>query len=92
MRLSYKNNWEADQYFVDKNPVSDITKVRIKGVDYKVTSAVVSVPYNDMGHTYSGTSKHYFIRTKVFGIWQEFDLNELVDKVAISVLKYTLEK
>jgi hypothetical protein len=92
MRLSYKNNWEADQYFVDKKLVSDITKVRIKGVEYTVTSAEEGVPYNDMGHTYTGWSKHYYIRTKVFGIWQEFDLNKLVDKVPVSVLKYTLAK
>lgn len=91
MRLSYQNNWESDAYFVDKKPVSDITLVRIKGEEYKVTSRNVSVPYNDMGHTYTANSKHYFIRTKVFGIWQEFDLNILVDKVAISVLKYTRE-
>jgi len=42
-----------------------------------------------MGHTYSGVSDHYFIKTKEFGKMMTFDLNEI--KAPITALKYTLE-
>jgi hypothetical protein len=92
MKLTYKNEWESDKFFVDGNPISDLKKVRILENEYAVTSREVSVPYSDMGHTYNAISKHYYIKKNVFGKVLEFDLGRLIDKgIKVSALKYTLE-
>lgn len=89
MKLVYKNNWEADEYYVGNRRLKTLSKVRIAGRDYTVKSRIVSVPYHDMGHMYNAQSTHYFVKEKVFGKMVEFDLNSV--KVPIMVLKYTLE-
>ena len=88
--LKYKNNWESDEYYVGKKRITVLKKVSIDGEEFKVTSRRVSVPYNDMGHTYTGDSNHYFIKKKVFGTKMEFDLNTIVDKVKVVALDYTV--
>lgn len=86
--LEYRNNWEADEFLVvdqthdgkrlGSKRIADLRKVRIHFKLYDVTSREVSVPYNDMGHTYYGVSKHYFIKEDVFGSKIEFDLGKLL--------------
>ena len=88
--LAYRNEWEADIYTIDGKSVNTLESVLIGSKKYKVTARNVSVSYNDMGHTYSGTSTHYFVTAKVFGIPQVFDLNTLVEKVAITPVKFTV--
>lgn len=86
--LEYRNNWEADEFYVvdqthdgkrrGKKRITDLRKVRIHFKLYDVTSRKVSVPYNDMGHAFYGVSKHYFVKETVFGREIEFDLGELM--------------
>jgi hypothetical protein len=89
MKLTYRNNWEADEYYVGKNRVIDLREVRINGKSYDVMSATVSVPYGDMGHTYTGRSKHYFVTEQVFGVDQQFDLNTVIRDVDVYAVKFT---
>lgn len=91
MKLSCSNNWEVYTFYVDKNEITDLKLVRIKGEDYKVTARPVSVRYTDHGHEGHGTSTHYFVKTKVFGLTKEFDLVDLMRDVTVSALKYTLK-
>lgn len=91
-QLSYQNNWEMDEYYVGKDRVATLDSVSINDITYKVTAKICSIPYNDMGHTYSGTSTHYFVKEKVFGIEKTFDLNGLVGKVKVFPVDFTLEK
>ena len=86
--LDYRNDWEADTFSVvdqthdgkklGSKVIRDLRKVRVHFKLYEVTSREVSVPYNDMGHTYYGTSKHYFIEETVFGTKIKFDLGKLM--------------
>lgn len=93
MKLKYQNNWEQDIYTTghENKIVSDIELVRIDDVEYVVSSRFVDVTYYDMGHDYNARSKHYFIKTKVFGIIMEFDLNKIVPRKDVTLLKYTVE-
>ncbi len=88
-QLTYQNNWEYDQYFVKGKQLSSLKLVSIDDVDYKVTSNPVSISYNDMGHTYSSTSDHYFITVDIVGIPTQVDLNTLVDKKQIIAKQFT---
>jgi|AntAceMinimDraft_12_1070368.scaffolds.fasta_scaffold19296_4 hypothetical protein len=75
--LAYRNNWEADEFSVvdqthdgkrlGSTLIIDLRKVRIDFTTYDVTSREVSVPYDDMGRQYTATSKHYFVKERVFG-------------------------
>jgi hypothetical protein len=87
-KLTYSNNWEADEYFVNGKRVTSLKKVRIGTKEYKVTTREVSIRYMDMGHEGYGTSDHYFIKEVVFGIKMEFDLNSLIRRKAIFALEY----
>lgn len=89
-RLEYKNSWEYDFYSVGGVPVKNIKEIVIDGNPYRVHSRDVTVPYNDMGHQHTATSKHYFVREKVFGINMEFDLNEIIRKKKVFVTDYKL--
>lgn len=91
-RLTYKNNWEADSYFVGDKEIVTLSKISVNGKEFKVTHATVSVPYNDMGHTYDGTSTHYFIKEKVFGIEKMFDLNTIVSKAKVYAIEFTVKE
>jgi hypothetical protein len=91
MKLSYKNNWEADEYYVDGQRILDLRVVEIGGVKYNVTSKVINVPYNDMGHVYHGVSKHFFIEEDVFGVTMKFDLNKLVGKLDVNAVEYDMK-
>jgi hypothetical protein len=92
MKLTYINNWEYDQYYVDKKPISDLKKISIGGIEYKVTARAVEKDYNDMGHSYTARSTHFFVKQKVLGVMMDLDLNSIVNKVPISALKYTFAK
>ena len=89
--LKYSNNWEADIYTIDGKNVKTLESVKIDGKLYSVSSRKVSVPYNDMGHSYNAVSVHYFVTTKVFGLSREFDLNTVVKDLQITPVKYTTE-
>lgn len=87
-KLTYRNNWESDIYYVNGKQISNLYAVEIDGEDYTVTQKKVSIPYNDMGHTYNAISYHYFIEKEVFGTKMTFDLNKIVNKVDVIALGY----
>jgi hypothetical protein len=68
-----------------------LKEVVINGEWYKVSNRYVSVPYIDMGQTGLGTSRHYFVKEKVFGVKMEFDLNDIVKRKPVYAAEYTLE-
>jgi hypothetical protein len=72
--ISYENQWEYDIYRVDGIEIADLKEVSIDGILYKVTKRKVSIPYNDMGHSYTATSNHFFIETEVLGEPMTIDL------------------
>jgi hypothetical protein len=78
-RLTYKNNWESDEYYVNGEQVFDIKSVEINGRVLPVRKSKVSVTYSDHGHLYDAISDHFFIYTEADGIEFERDLNELCD-------------
>jgi hypothetical protein len=91
--LEYRNNWEADEFFVidqthdgkrlGQKRITDLRKVRIHFVSYAVTSRNVSVPYSDHGVRSESTSKHYFVKDVVFGREIDFDLGKLMDRYKV---------
>lgn len=83
--LSYKNNWEADEYYTDKTRVDSIEEVSIDGVIYKVSSERKSIAYNDHGHTYCGDSIHYFVKENSFGTM--IDLNKIIKNKKVYFVK-----
>ena len=91
-KLDYQNNWESDSYYVDGKMIEKLKKVSIDGKEYDVTGRTVEVPYNDMGHTYTAISTHYFITETVFGMDHEFDLNTVVPNVEVIPLKFKFVK
>ena len=90
-RLVYKNSWENDEYYVDGKKIKTLYSVMINGKDYVVSFKPVAVSYDDMGHTYSSTSRHYFITEEVFGVQRSFDLNTVVNKVKVFAIGYDFE-
>lgn len=93
-RLKYVNDWEKDRYFVNrgKDEVSLLRVVDINGTLYQVKSQLISVPYYDHGHQYTGDSLHYFVEHEVFGIKMQFDLNQIVNKTLVLAVAYDLQK
>jgi sporulation protein YlmC with PRC-barrel domain len=91
-KLTYKNDWEADQYSIDGKRIRTLNEVEIDKKKFKVTGNVVSIPYSDMGHTYHGISTHYFVTVKLFGINKKIDLNEIVNKKPVYATKFSLEE
>lgn len=88
--LEYRNNWASDEYYVDGKRVESLTEVRI-GDDpepAKVIGRQVSVPYYDMGHTYSAQSLHFFIVVEKHGLQFEVDLNTVVPKTKVIAIKF----
>lgn len=91
--LKYQNNWEADIYTIDGKNVKTLTEVEIDGLTYAVSSRRVSVPYNDMGHEYYGTSVHYFAEVMLGDNPVDVDLNSIIQKKGVRVIatKYTTD-
>ena len=87
-KLTYKNDWEYDQYFVDGKRIRELHLIEVNGVQYDVDSGQVSVPYDDMGHTYTATSTHFFVEVEVLGVKVQIDLNRVVKKQRIKALAY----
>jgi hypothetical protein len=75
--LKYFNNWEADEYYVGKRRVKNLSKVEINGHEFAVIARECTVPYNDMGHNYYAKSTHFFLAVMVGGVLLERDLNSL---------------
>ncbi len=90
-QLIYNNNWEYDTYLVNNRKIATLTKVEINGKEYEVTSHKVSVPYNDMGHSYQATSVHYFVKETVFGTEQKIDLNKIVNRAKVIAIEFTTQ-
>jgi hypothetical protein len=86
--LKYENQWEVDVFSIvyqthsgkklGSKRINDLRRVKIHFKSYDVNSRVVSVPYSDHGHSYNGTSKHYFVKETVFAKEFEFDLGTLM--------------
>lgn len=91
-RLTYKNNWENDNYYVDGLPIKELKTVSIRGKRYKVTARKVRVPVYDMGHTYNAISTHYFVEETVFGSKRSFDLNTIVRKQPVFAITFKVEE
>ena len=91
MKLEYENDLESDKYFIDGRPVLQLRMVSIGGKLYTVKTKNVEVKYNDMGHTYSAWSYHYFVKTKVLGTWRWIDLNTVVKKVNITPISFKVQ-
>lgn len=88
-KLTYTNNWEADIYVYQKKPIIRLEEVLINNKLYAVRTQVISIPYEDMGHTYYGTSNHYFVTTKCFdSVEIELDLSRVVNKCVVIPTKY----
>lgn len=85
--LKYKNNWESDEYYVGGMKLDNIERVEIEGIQYDVIRRQVTKSYSDHGHTYTAKSWHYFIQEQVFGSVMEFDLNTVVNKAQVLVVK-----
>ncbi len=89
--ISYKNNWAADEYYVSGKRVHILEEIEFDGVTYPVITSRVSVPYNDMGNTYTGVSNHFFINVEVLGIPLKIDLNTIIRKnTKIKATKFIL--
>jgi hypothetical protein len=89
MKLTYKNNWENDEYYVGENRVRTLEKIRIGKKEYDVIMENRTVNAYDMGHVYPVTSNHFFVKTKVLGVMTMVDLNTIVPKTRVMVLKYS---
>jgi hypothetical protein len=90
-RLSYVDNWGQDEYYIGGVYVTDIRKVAIKGKVYNVVGRDKSVVVDDMGHSYTMWSIHFYVTETVFGIKQDFDLNTLMrKKVPVFATDYTI--
>lgn len=55
----YNMIWSLDGQRI-KAPIH-ITEATVQGVKYRIRWQEMSVPYNDMGHTYTATSWHGFL-------------------------------
>ena len=86
--LSYKNNWECDEYYIGGKRVLSLTRVRAGSNVYSVNSRSVSVPYKDHGTTFHSTSTHYFVSTFVLGVLKEIDLNTIVPYGDVVAIEY----
>lgn len=76
--LAYKNDWEFHRYTCDGKPVEKLDHVEIEGEKYKVKSAQVTVPYNDMGQTYTSTSTQFWIAIDFHGAKIAVSLDVLI--------------
>jgi hypothetical protein len=65
--LTYKNEWEFHRYTCGGKPVEKLDSVKIGGKTYKVKSAKETIPYDDMGHTYTSTSTQFTISIDFHG-------------------------
>lgn len=88
-KLSYRNNWESDEYSVDGRRVSNMTAVYVKEgqefVQYPVTAKKVSVSYYDYGRTYYANSVHYFVQVSALGANIDIDLNQIITKEGVTI-------
>ena len=89
-KLTYENQWESDTYKVNGKRVTDLKVVQIAEAKYRVEGKLISVEYNDMGSIGQGISTHYFIKARIFGMQMTFDLNEIVPKVKVLAIEYSV--
>ena len=81
--LTYRNNWESDEYYLGDKKLDNMSIVEIAGKRYNVIRRQVSKSYSDHGHTYTAKSWHYFIEEMVFGTVMEVDLNTICNKTKV---------
>jgi hypothetical protein len=76
--LTYRNNWENDEYYVDGGQISSLKEVKIGRNKYKVRTRSEGADVSDMGQQYRTFSDHYFITVKTeLGITIDIDLNTI---------------
>jgi len=76
--LTYKNDWEFHRYECGGKPIEKLNFVEIEGEKFKVKSAQVTVPYNDMGQQYSSTSTQFWIAIDFHGAKIAVSLDVLI--------------
>lgn len=81
--LTYRNNWESDEYYLGDKKLDNMSIVEIDGKRYSVFRRKVTKSYSDHGHTYGATSWHYFIEEQVFGTVMEVNLNTICNKTKV---------
>lgn len=72
-KLSFVNNWERYEYYVNGKRISDISSVEIrKNGKYEcvvpVIKALVHNTYSDCGHSTTVSTFEFFIETEVHGV------------------------
>jgi hypothetical protein len=88
-KLRFERGW-SDHYYIGKREVADLQEVEIRGKRYPVTARSECETYYDHGHTYTGCSCHYYVKTQVFGLQQEIDLNTIVARTDVIATKFEL--
>lgn len=86
--ITYINNWEQDEYYLDGVRLTVLTAVLINEKAYSVIQKNEGRSYSDWGRSYSTVSKSFFVEAPVFGIILPINLNRLVGKVDVFPLKY----
>ena len=89
--LTYKNDWEFHRYACDGKPIEKLDQVKIEGEVFKVKSAKVTVPYDDMGHTYTSTSTQFTISIDFHGAKIPVTLDVLI-KAKVKIIPVGLDK
>lgn len=88
-KLRVEFGW-SNHYYIGKREVIDLQEVEIRGKRYPVTARFKCNTYYDHGHTYTGSSRHYYVKTPVLGLQQEVDLNTIVPRTAVIATKFEL--
>lgn len=88
-KLRFERGW-SDHYYIGKRLVNDLWEVEIRGKRYPVVARSECETYYDHGHTYTGCSCHYYVKTQVFGLQQEIDLNTIVPRTPVIATKFDL--
>lgn len=90
-KLRVEFGW-SNHYYIGKREVADLQEVEIRGKRYPVTARSKCNTYYDHGHTYTGCSCHYYVKTTVLGLQQEIDLNTIVPRTLVIATKFELRK
>lgn len=85
-KLTCTNNWENLTYRwggVEVTKISFVTVVDDEGVSHTLPAKFVEErrSYNDMGHTYSTTTKVLYVKWALLGIWVKVERDEALNKI-----------